>query len=85
MKEELLKITKDMTTEECIKYLIDQGYLREDLAPIKCTKCDSTNLENGHYEIGGWNIPEGVVCEYDCICKDCGQINGHWAYGGWTL
>lgn len=85
MKEELMEATKNMDYGECVSYLIEQGYLDEYLRPIKCTKCDSTNLYDDHYEIGGYNMPEGVVYEYDCICKDCGQINGHWAYGGWTL
>lgn len=85
MKEELLTKIKNMDVQEATDFLINEGYLKEDLTPIKCTKCDSTNLENKNYEIGGWNIPEGVICEYDCVCKDCGQVNGHWAYGGWTL
>ena len=85
MKPELLEITKDMDIPQCVKYMIDNGYLAEDLTPIKCTKCDSTNIKDSNHQISGWNIPEGVLTEYDAICADCGEILGHWAYGSWSL
>lgn len=85
MKDELVEATKNMDMEQVVHYLVDGGYIKEDLTPIKCTMCDSSNLTNTNYEIGGYNIPDGVVCEYQCICQDCGQVNGTWSFGGWIL
>ena len=85
MKSELLEITKDMTIEEFVNYMIDNGYYDDDLTPLKCTKCDSTSIKDDNRQVGGWNIPDGVLTEYDAICADCGEIVGHWAYGNWTL
>lgn len=85
MKEELKEATKGLDLKETINYLIKLGYLDKDLCPIKCTMCDSKNLKETNYEIGGYNIPEGVICEFDVVCKECGQVNGHWSYGGWTF
>lgn len=78
-------ITKDMTMEEFVHYMIDNGYYADDLTPIKCTKCNSTNIKDANRQVGGWNIPDGVLTEYDAICDDCGEVLGHWAYGGWSL
>lgn len=30
---------------------------------------------------GGYNIPQGIIEEYDIICSKCGENLGHWAYG----
>lgn len=79
------EITKDMTMDEFVHYMIDNDYLAEDLTPIKCYKCGSTKIESENMEIGGWNIPTGVVTEYDAVCQECGEVLGHWAYGGWSL
>lgn len=44
-------------------------------------KCKHKNHEHKNIDIGGWNIPDGCVTEYDIYCKDCGRYLGHWAYG----
>ena len=78
-----LKLAKDIPAE--YKLLLKYGYIKEDCTPIKCTKCGSTNLEDSNRQIGGYNIPDGVLCEFEVICTDCGNTCGHWAYGGWSL
>lgn len=73
------------TIEQEYKLLLKYGYIEKDCSPIKCTKCGSTNLEDMNEEYGGYNIPDGVLCEFDEVCTDCGNVCGHWAYGGWNL
>ena len=85
MNEELLEIVKDMEMDEYVKYMIDNNFIKKDLTPIKCTKCYSTNLEERDPIVGGWNIPDGVLCEVDMVCKDCNHVVAHWAYGSWDL
>lgn len=77
MKEDLSKFE---TFEETAKYLIEEGYIREDLTPIKCVDCGSTELEDfGHmYE-------DCYLVEYSVHCVRCGKIQGTWSYGGWSL
>lgn len=66
--------------EKHIKELLVKGYITEDLAPVKCLRCDSkefTDVEEyyeNHYRV-----------EYQVQCKNCGMINGHWAYGNWQI
>lgn len=43
--------------------------------------CKHKNVDIVNEEIGGYNIPEGCVTEYDLYCKDCKKIVAHWAYG----
>jgi hypothetical protein len=66
--------------EDYIKQQIKDGYIGENLAPLKCVHCDSTNLENyGH-------IGDHMGCtEYYVRCKDCKKQVGTWAYGMWEL
>lgn len=44
-------------------------------------KCKHKNHEDKNICVGGYNIPDGCVTEYDIYCKDCGVYLGHWAYG----
>lgn len=67
------------------KLLILRGYIKSDGEPIKCRKCKSKNLEECNHQIGGFNIPEGCLTEYDIKCKKCGAICGHWEYGSWEV
>lgn len=68
-----------------IYQMINEGYINgQNLAPMKCMMCDSSNLHECNKEIGGYNIPEGCLTEYDVQCSDCGEIVAHWAYGGWS-
>lgn len=64
---------------------IKRGYIDKDLTPLKCPYCKSHNIETCNEQIGGWNIPDGCLTEYDARCKDCDEIIGHWAYGSWML
>lgn len=44
-------------------------------------KCKHKKLEIENEIIGGYNIPDGCVTEYDLVCKNCGKVVAHWAYG----
>lgn len=63
-----------------IAKLISTGFLAEDLAPLMCTKCDSTELEDMTTSTDG-----GFVSEFQRSCSACGAMAGYWAYGGWQL
>ena len=52
--------------------------------PVKCRYCGSENLKDCNEEIGGYNIPEGCLCEYDVCCEECGEVVAHYAYGKWS-
>jgi hypothetical protein len=71
-----------MTKEEheIISMGINNGYLAEDLEPIKCHKCNSENLKEVIKAIDG-----GHVSEKECECGECGQSLGYWAYGHWQV
>lgn len=44
-------------------------------------KCKHKNEGIRNQEVGGYNIPDDCLCEYDIYCKDCGKYLGHWSYG----
>ena len=69
-----------MTREEHeeIKTLIDNGYLDINLRPLKCTKCESSNVSEAITDMQG-----GYPCESVASCGDCGQHLGYWCYGHW--
>lgn len=67
------------------KLLVFKGYIKPNGEPIKCKKCKSKDLEEANKQVGGWNIPEGCLTEYDIKCKKCGAICGHWCYGNWEV
>ncbi len=68
-----------------VKWLLFRGYLGKDLEPLKCPFCGSFNIKHCNHEIGGYNIPDGCITEYDAKCMNCEEIIGHWAYGSWDL
>lgn len=64
-----------------IHELITEGYVDNDLEPLKCRYCDSTDLEDCNY-----SYLDGVLLqEYDCKCEKCGKLLGHWAFGCWEI
>ena len=64
--------------EDYINQLIKDGYVTENLTPIKCQKCEGNNfdMENIYKQ-------EFYVVEYDLKCVNCGTVAGHFAYGNW--
>lgn len=59
---------------------VKRGYIAKDGTPLKCYKCNSTNLENyNKYYEEHWCI------EYSVKCKEYGTKLGHWAYGNWEV
>lgn len=69
---------KEMSIEDYLKDLYNNGYIEQDGEPIKCLKCGSKKLEDCNYI----NECFGTV-EYQKRCKCCGEIAGVWAYGYW--
>lgn len=73
-------INIDNTYDKYIKMMIDEGYIDNNLEPIKCPYCDENDLEdrNKYYE-------GGYLVECQVYCKNCGKKVGHYAYGNWDL
>jgi len=79
-----MEIEKDsvneQTYEEYIKQLIKDGFVDENLNPLRCicgTIDEDWEIVNKYY------CPYGIE-EYSLKCNKCGRIVGHWAYGHWT-
>lgn len=63
--------------------MVQDGYIKSDLTPLKCTRCDcSTFKEINRYYLDG---PGSTLLEFDEQCVQCGYVVGHWAYGNYTL
>lgn len=70
--------------EQWVRNMIRDGFIDgKTLAPIKCFECGSRNIYESNHDIGGYNIPEHCLTEFDMRCADCGALVAHWAYGGW--
>lgn len=74
----------EKTSEEVIKKVvamrIEQGFINEDLEPVKCRICGSKKMvDYDHYREG-----HGVI-EYSVKCGECNAVLGHWAYGNWSI
>jgi len=73
---------KDMSFEEYMSIIIEDGYIYPDGAPKKCFDCNSEKLIGVNYDLlDGWRD----ILEYDMKCEECNKIVGHWAYGHWQL
>ena len=46
-------------------FLVASGYVDCDGVPQRCPICGSEHLIKDNAEIGGFNIPEGCMAEYD--------------------
>jgi hypothetical protein len=66
--------------DELKKIQIEQGYIKLDGTPIKCTNCESKNIGIRNEQYIANNL-----CEYEEYCKDCNTILGYWGYGSWGL
>lgn len=66
-----------------VEEMVDKGYIDYEGTPIKCPHCGGKKLEQCNREVGGYNIPDGCLTEFDMCCKECGEVVAHWAYGGW--
>lgn len=66
--------------EEEVADAIENGFINEDMEPIKCYKC-------GHEEFTDTTkaADSGLVTEKQRDCARCGQQNGYWAYGYWQV
>lgn len=65
---------------EYIDYLKKNGYIADDLKPMKCFHCESKKLEsrNEYYD-------DVYLMEYDVYCVDCGKYVAKWSYGYWDF
>jgi uncharacterized protein YaaW (UPF0174 family) len=78
--KKIIPLLSDDDLRKELKKQVEEGYIKEDLTPLKCYKCKSTNLKNGKEYYG----PGGIE-EYERVCGDCGSITGIWSYGSWQL
>ena len=62
-----------------MKKLVEDGYIKEDGAPLKCWKCGSKSLKfTNHYD-------DYIMVEKSVKCKECNSDVGLWSYGNWTV
>lgn len=52
-------------------------YYQENCCPIKCLKCQSTELEDRILD----TLDGHTILEYSIHCSGCGTMVGYWAYG----
>ena len=65
--------------EKYIKQMVDDGYISEDGAPIKCScACQDFKQVKEYYD-------EHLLVECQFQCNQCSKIVGHWAYGCWQI
>lgn len=67
--------------EDYFKREVEDGYLSENGAPIKC-KCGCSSFKQVDMFFG-----EGYLEEYalECMNQDCRKIVGRWSYGNWII
>lgn len=73
-------MNNNLSIEEELGQLIEEGYIALDGYPLKCVHCDSKNLKE---EIR--DKIDYTVCETEMICLDCGKSTGYWSYGYWMI
>ena len=76
-----LEVSERMTEESIKADLIKDGYIDQDLRPLKCIKCDRSNLKNVTTD----TLDGHTILEYDSVCTDCEMVNGSWAHGNWQI
>lgn len=70
----------DKEEHEKLVKAIDDGYLTEELKPLKCTSCESTEMVDDIKD-----TINGLASEYETKCAKCGTVLGYWAYGYWQV
>lgn len=66
-----------------VESLFNEGLITDEGIPCKCHSCGSKHLEKCNVITDGYNLPAGLIEEYDVCCAECGDIIAHYAYGGW--
>ncbi len=61
-----------------ISKAIADGYLSQDLEPLKCSSCESVEFMDDIK-----STIAGHVAEMSRVCSNCHKKCGYWAYGGW--
>ena len=73
------RLAEEKSWHEEMGRLIEGGYITRENEPLKCTECDSVDLEDVNKDI--W---AGHLMSYDCRCKNCGVRLGSWDTGSWN-
>ena len=68
-----------MSTDECYKDMVDNGFIDEDGTPLKCI-CGCKEF----IDVNVCRI-DITVCEFETRCIECGETVGYWAYGSWMI
>lgn len=61
-----------------ITKLINDGYLGEDMEPLKCDKCECDVIRTTIIALDG-----GRLSEKSAHCDRCNAQLGYWSYGNW--
>jgi len=67
------------TFEDYHKYMVDNGYMKPDGEPLKCHRCENTDLESKEY------IEDNIITGIKVRCKKCNSSVGYWSYGSWEV
>ncbi len=73
------RLAEEKAWHEEMDMLIEGGYITSKNEPLKCTECDSTNLE----DVVTDSI-DHIILGYDRKCKSCGVRLGSWDTGSWS-
>lgn len=67
-------------TKEELERLHANGFIADNLEPIKCVKCGSTIFKDVTVA-----TDNGFISEKKRRCNLCDCQNGYWAYGAWQV
>jgi hypothetical protein len=71
-------LAEEKAWQEEVDRLIEHGYITTKNEPLKCTACESANLEDVVMD-----TLDGYTMSYNRKCKDCGEVLGSWDTGSW--
>ncbi len=74
------RLAEEKAWHEEMGRLIEGGYITRENEPLKCTECESTDLEDVITD----TLDRYIVLGYDRKCKDCGVTLNYWYTGSWN-
>jgi hypothetical protein len=76
----------ELTFEEYIQSQINEGYVAEDLTPLKCWNCEGVKFSEYDHDFMDYYQGNGInLLEYKLKCDECGECVGYWVTGNWQI
>lgn len=60
-------------------WVVWSGYYTREGEPLRCMEC----YWYKNFEDVTKDSLDGIICEYERRCPNCGHVMGYWAYGYW--